>query len=63
MDRQLLLNITEFELDAMSNNIFILYSYTLKKWLHYMKRKLSKFQNNHASFDELCYSLINNPSD
>lgn len=31
MDRQLLLNIAEFELDAMSNNIFILYSYTLKK--------------------------------
>ncbi len=43
MDRQLLLNTTEFERDVMPNNIFILYYSTLKKWLHHMKMKLFQF--------------------
>lgn len=43
MDRQLLLNTTEFERDVMPNNIFILYYFTLKKWLHHMKIKLFQF--------------------
>lgn len=44
MDRQLLLNTTEFERDTMPNNIFILYYSTLKKWLHHMKRKIFNFK-------------------
>ncbi|WP_260166341.1 hypothetical protein [Leuconostoc mesenteroides] len=43
MDRQLLLNTTEFERDVMPNNIFILYYSTLKKMASPYEKKDFQF--------------------